>query len=231
MKAIPDNHNYRRHELVARELEREFGHARVQGAHIEREGERPTRTPSHAQMQQASRAGLDAKETKAQLTAIWNRTDSGKAFNAGIEEQGWILARGDRRAFVVIDPAGEVHSLARMIDSAKAKDIRNRMADIDPATLPSIKDAKELQRARENERPAPSKEIRSTDDLEKPSVATSNASMVAQQAEAMQRFKKNSDELNRRREGAQPEADERQRRFKEQLEKNFRRDDIGDRSR
>jgi len=37
MCAISDSHNYRKHEQVARELEREFGHARVQGAHIERD--------------------------------------------------------------------------------------------------------------------------------------------------------------------------------------------------
>ena len=50
------DHNYRKHEIVARELEREFGHERVQGAHIERDGKaRPERTPSHAEMQQAER--------------------------------------------------------------------------------------------------------------------------------------------------------------------------------
>ena len=47
MRAISDSHNYRKHEVVSRELEREFGHERVQGAHVERDGkERPARTPS-----------------------------------------------------------------------------------------------------------------------------------------------------------------------------------------
>jgi hypothetical protein len=136
MKAIPDSHNYRRHEIVARELEQEFGHARVQGAHIDRAGERPDRTPSHAEMQQAKRSGLD-------------RTDSGKAFAAAIEEQGWILARGDRRDFVVVDQAGEAHSLARRIEGARAKDIRTRMADVDAASLPSIDQAKDIQSGRQ----------------------------------------------------------------------------------
>ena len=49
MAAISDSNNYRKHEEVARELEREFGHERVQGAHVERDGkQRPERTPSHA---------------------------------------------------------------------------------------------------------------------------------------------------------------------------------------
>ncbi len=149
MKAIPDSHNYRRHEIVARELEQEFGHARVQGAHIDRAGERPDRTPSHAEMQQAKRSGLDPAAAKTHITEIWNRTDSGKAFAAAIEEQGWILARGDRRDFVVVDQAGEAHSLARRIEGARAKDIRTRMADVDAASLPSIDQAKDIQSGRQ----------------------------------------------------------------------------------
>ena len=59
LRAISDSHNYRKHELVARELERAFGHERVQGAHIERGGRaRPERTPSHAEMQQGARTGI-----------------------------------------------------------------------------------------------------------------------------------------------------------------------------
>jgi hypothetical protein len=159
MKAIPDSHNYRRHELVARELEKEFGHAHVQGAHIGREGERPERTPSHAEMQQAERTGIDPKEAKAQLTEIWNRTDSGRAFVAAIEEQGWTLARGDRRDFVLVDQAGEVHSLARRIEGVRAKDIRDRMAHIHLATLPTAEQAKEMQRERQEAHGAPAPEI------------------------------------------------------------------------
>jgi len=147
MVAIPDSHNFRRHEIVARELEREFGHDHVQGAHIDRNGEkRPDRTPSHAEMQQAGRTGLSPKEARAQITAIWNRTDSGHAFAAALEGTGWILARGDKRDFVLIDEAGETHSLARRIEGAKAKDVRARMADLDAANLPSVEEARELAR-------------------------------------------------------------------------------------
>ena len=71
MRAIPDSHNYRKHEEVSRALEREFGHARVQGAHAEREGvERPARTPSRAEMQQAERSGIDPKAIKAELSRL-----------------------------------------------------------------------------------------------------------------------------------------------------------------
>ena len=147
MAAIPDSHNFRRHEIVARELEREFGHDRVQGAHVEREGkERPARTPSHAEMQQAERTGLSPREAREQITAIWQRTDNGHSFAAALEGTGWILARGDSRDFALIDASGETHSLARRIEGATAKDVRARMTDLDPASLPSVAEARELAR-------------------------------------------------------------------------------------
>ncbi len=160
MRAIRCDHNYRKHEEVARALEQEFGHARVQGAHVGRDGaERPARTPSHAEMQQAERTGLTPDEAKEQITALWQRTDNGKAFAAALEDQGWILARGDRRDFVVLDLAGEPHSLAKRVEGAKMKDVRARMADVDPASLPSVDEARAQQRGKpplgvENEKQA-----------------------------------------------------------------------------
>jgi hypothetical protein len=149
-RAIPIDHNFRKHELVARELEREFGHARVQGAHIEREGRaRPKRTPRHYELHQAARTGLRPHDVKKQVTEIWQRGDSGRAFAKGLAEAGFILARGDRRDFVVIDAQGGTHSLARCIEGATAKDVRGRLADLDPRALPNVQEAKQIQRARQ----------------------------------------------------------------------------------
>jgi hypothetical protein len=66
------------------------------------------------------------------------------------------LARGDKtRAdggayFMTIDPQGEVHELRRMMP-VKAAALYERMADIDPASLPSIKEARAIQEARQIE--------------------------------------------------------------------------------
>jgi hypothetical protein len=150
MRAISDSHNYRKHEEIARDLERHFGHERVQGAHAERDGKpRPDRTPSHSEMLQAERGAATPDEAKALITAAWKGTDSGQSFKAALENQNWLLARGDRRDFVVIDPNGGTHSLARRVDGAKAKDIRARMADIDTALLPSVSEARDRQRERQ----------------------------------------------------------------------------------
>jgi hypothetical protein len=155
MTAISDSHNFRKHEIVARELEREWGLERVQGAHIEREGkERPERTPSHAEMLQADRTGLSTRQVKDQVTDIWRRTDNGASFAIALWEGGFALCRGDRRDFVVIDPMGGTHSLARCVEGAKTKDIRARMADLDRSYLPSVAQGKDMQAQRRQERGA-----------------------------------------------------------------------------
>jgi Relaxase/Mobilisation nuclease domain len=158
-RAVSDSHNYRKHEEVARALERAFGHERVQGAHVERDGRaRPARTPSHAEMQQAERTGRDPKAIKAEITSLWRQTDSGRAFTGALAEAGYVLARGDKRDFIVIDQAGESHSLARRIEGAKAAEIRERMADVDQARLPGASEARrqaiEAEQAREEAREA-----------------------------------------------------------------------------
>ena len=66
MAAISDSHNYRKHEEVARELEREFGHERVQGAHVERDGKRdgPSEPRAIAEMLQAERTGISPQASQ-----------------------------------------------------------------------------------------------------------------------------------------------------------------------
>jgi len=196
--AIRMDHNFRKHELVARELEREFGHERVQGAHVERDGKpRPARTPGHDEMQQAARTGLKPKEAKEQITALWQATDSGQSFKAAIEEKGWVLARGDRRDFVAVDPQGGTHSLARRIDGAKAKDVRERMADLDASALPTVQEAKVIQAERQAERKPPEADLAKDEQRRRSAPVsdgldwTDRGGMVAQQRSALNAVKAN----------------------------------------
>jgi len=150
MAAISDSHNYRKHEQVARQLEREFGHQRVQGAHVERDGkERPQRTPSHSEMLQGDRTGIGAKEAKEFMSGIWSSTKTGMEFKEALGKEGWTLARGDRRDYVAIDPMGGIHSVARRIEGARVADLRQRFKDIDPRSLPSVIQVKQLNRGRD----------------------------------------------------------------------------------
>jgi hypothetical protein len=149
MVSVSDSHNYRKHEEVARDLERRFGHERVQGAHHERDGvDRPDRTPSRAELRQEERTGIKGKDVKADVTAAFRECDNAEAFRAALDDKGFVLAKGDRRDFVVIDRAGGIHSLARRIDGMKAAELRAFMASLDRDSLPDIKEAREIVEAR-----------------------------------------------------------------------------------
>ncbi len=60
-----------------------------------------------------------------------------------------MLARGDRRDYVIIDRKGGVHSLARRIDGMKAAELREFMAAINPESVPNIEQAREIIAERE----------------------------------------------------------------------------------
>ena len=150
MKAIPDSHNFRKHEQCARDLELEFEHQRVQGAHIGREDgdDRPPRAATYAEYMQAARSGRTPQETKAQLRELWQSADTGRAFSAALNEAGWILARGDKRGFVALDAASEVHAVNKAITELSAAGVRGRLADLDVDALPNVDEARARQRAR-----------------------------------------------------------------------------------
>jgi hypothetical protein len=156
MRSVSDSHNYRKHEEVSRDLERRFGHERIQGAHHERDGvPRPDRTPSRAELRQEERTGITGKEVKRQVTEAFHASDTAEAFKAALEDRGYILAQGDKRDFVIVDREGGIHSLARRIDGINAKELREFMKSIDRSSLPSAESARELAAGREPEQAEP----------------------------------------------------------------------------
>lgn len=149
-----DSFTYGKHERASARLEEEFGHEHVPGKWHKRDPEKelPMADYNHAEWQQSERSGLDAVERKQEITALYEHSDNGQSFQNALEDHGYVLANGDKRVFVVVDIAGHVHSLNRQITSAKAKDIREKIADIDPASLPDVSEARELQEQRRDAR-------------------------------------------------------------------------------
>ncbi len=95
---------------------------------------------SHAEWQQALRTDRDPREIKQAFRQSWQYSDSPKAFRAALQEQGFMLAQGDRRGFVAVDYQGEVYSLARWT-GIKAKEVKQRLGS--PDGLPSVDQAKQ----------------------------------------------------------------------------------------
>ena len=141
-----DSMNYQAHERASLRMEQEFGHEHVPGKHAKRDRdaqpEFPTADAQHDEWQQAERGGIDHRERKAQVKALYEASDTGPAFKAALEDAGYVLARGDRRDFVILDDDAKVHSLGRQLSGVKAADLRAFMADVDSESLPSVKEAR-----------------------------------------------------------------------------------------
>ena len=90
---------------------------------------------------QAKRTGQDPRMIKAMFRRFWETSDSGKAFRQALEQKGYFLARGDRRAVVAVDVHGKIYAVARW-SGVKSRDVVARMGD-DSADLPTVDEAQE----------------------------------------------------------------------------------------
>jgi hypothetical protein len=145
---------------LCREFEQEFGLTPVAN---ERADDVKTKSAARAEFEQSRRLGTDLKAIRNTILECWQSADSGQAFAAALDEHGFILAKGDRRDYVIIDREGGDHALSKRITGATAPETRQRMADIDRASLPSVDDAKTMQREtlqREGHAPEPRQDHR-----------------------------------------------------------------------
>ena len=155
MVAISDSLTAAIHERTSRELEIRFDLERGRSILTrDRESDRPDRRPDKSETFRAGETGIDPQAMKAEISALRRSADNGQSFKAALEASGdYVLARGDRRDFVVVDRASDEHSLARRVDM-KAAALRQFMKEIDPAHLPSVAEAKAQQHARHDQRDA-----------------------------------------------------------------------------
>lgn len=92
---------------------------------------------SRAEAGQAQQAKRDPRVLKAMFRSCWEASDSRTSFAAALKEQGFALARGNRRGFVAVDTDGKIWSLSRWCGVAP-KEMRARLGP--EADLPSLKD-------------------------------------------------------------------------------------------
>jgi hypothetical protein len=200
-----DSLNYPAHERASKALELEFGHEPVPGKHAKRDREKqpefPNAAVNHAEWQQAERTGINPAERKAQITALKQASDGPQAFRQALEEQGYMLARGDRRDVVLVDQAGEVYSLARQIHGMKTAELREYMKGIDRETLPTAEQAAQVQQQKmdqkkqEAEKPPEQTQSLSPDEVR----ALQEAAAERQTREASEMRQRHADELRQTR--------------------------------
>ena len=96
--------------------------------------------------EQSRRLKVDLKQVRSDVGLAWEQSDNGAAFRRAIEDQGYVLARGNRRDYVVVDIEGGVHSVARCLSKdIKAAQVRDRFADLVDLSVPNVEEAKALQ--------------------------------------------------------------------------------------
>jgi hypothetical protein len=108
---------------------------------LENPAERNPTNFTLAEWQQAKRQGIDPRWLKQTMQGCWQRSDGIRAFEGALAERGLLLARGDRRGFVVLDHHGEVWSLPRML-GLKTKEVRSRLGTGE--NLRSVEDTRRL---------------------------------------------------------------------------------------
>jgi hypothetical protein len=137
MKAVQLSFTHRKLMGIARELYLEHGWKMPRGLTRSKAGD--PRNFTLAEWQQAKRIGQDPRAIKTALQDAWAMSDTKAALTRALEERGYRLARGDSKAFVVLDRHGEVYSLPRQIGIA-TKAVRARLGD--GSDLPDVTSVK-----------------------------------------------------------------------------------------
>src|SRR6056297_224036 len=152
MKAIHMAHDRRKLCDMAVHLAEQYGHELPDGLKAWKQREQFKKDKLEATLAenaQQKKSGITPEQRREEITAAYREADSASAFRHALEERGYILARGDRRAFAVVDRFGDVHSLPRYLKDVPRKEMRARMKSLDPASLPSVEQAKEQVRAQQ----------------------------------------------------------------------------------
>ncbi len=152
MRAIGLSHDRMKLRTCARELAHAYGLTLPPGLAEDRGDARfeKNRDVTFAERAMAEASGITPEQRRSTITALFRSSDSAEAFRAGLERAGYVVAQGERRAYVVVDRAGHVHALARQIDGAKTKDVKARLSTLPAESLPTVEAAKAQQAARQN---------------------------------------------------------------------------------
>src|ERR1017187_4410235 len=107
---------------------------------------------NYQEKQQQERSGISREECMQAITAVWQQHKDPHAFVKALEETGYHLARGDSGRYVVIDHAGEVHSLPRQIEGVRSNEVKaflgadyplDKLRDVETARTAALQGKKE----------------------------------------------------------------------------------------
>lgn len=156
-KALDTKNSFARNEKIARICEIEFGHKIVQGQHNKAvyhqlidEGktayaervkpliaqERTHQAHTVNQQRTAEKKGINLPKEKQAIKTLWQASDSLKAFQAGLSEQGYTLKPGDKantyiieKNGVLIGSANRLIGIKKELFAQKYKELENEQSN------------------------------------------------------------------------------------------------------
>jgi hypothetical protein len=147
-RAVPDSKDAKICHAAARQICEELGWERtISPFDKDRDGPRPERAPERWEMYRGMKSGIDPRDIQAEVTDLFHQSDSGPAFKAALEDHGYQLVTG-RRGLLILDVAGNEHSLARRIEGVTTKELNAFMRDVDRAALPTLEQGKAIHQER-----------------------------------------------------------------------------------
>jgi Relaxase/Mobilisation nuclease domain len=145
LTAWSDSWDYPKHEKISRKIELELGLEQTRGVFTNRDGDRPKRTLSHAEIQQGERLKYNPQEIKAEISALYqSAAKDGATFIDSLHNKGYTLVKGDSHAYVIIDEKGGVRSLS----SATGVKVTELCDTLSEYPLKDLPETKEIQRER-----------------------------------------------------------------------------------
>ena len=135
---------------LSRELEKEWGLRQVSSQSQHRHRDCYSKAARN-EAEQARRTGENVHDLQAYVRQLWENSTSGLEFAEALEAEGFQLAKGDRRAYVVLDRQGNPYSLGQRTTGAKAREVREKLGDLDPASVPDITEGRRLLLERQAE--------------------------------------------------------------------------------
>ncbi len=143
MKAIPMNHFKMKLQDVSRDLFIKLGLEMPKG--LKNKKDRDPLNYDLPVWNQAKRLKEDPRDLKEVIQNALNSSDGLKGFQNALEAQGMLLARGDKKPFVIIHHTGELLSM-KSYSGLRKKELLARLGS--PDKLPSVERAKITMQAR-----------------------------------------------------------------------------------
>ena len=164
-KAVHMAHDRFKLQDVAREFAHDHGLTLPPGMQKNGSRNQKDKQTNHREKQQQERSGISREERIKAITSVWQEHNKDPhAFVKALEEKGYHMANGDSGRYVVIDHAGEVHSLYRQIEGVRSNEVKaflgtdyplDKLRDVETARAAALQANKEQAAGKEEPQARP----------------------------------------------------------------------------